>query len=435
MKGAMNMAKIGIIGGSGLDNPDILQNAEELLIQTPYGNCTMLKRGKIASVEVLLLARHGINHEIPPTQVNYRANIDALKRAGCTHILATTACGSLREEIERGDLVLIDQFIDFTRHRKITFHEEFLPHKMVHTPMAEPFSRPLREELMKSCQDLGIKHHKKGTVITIEGPRFSTKAESHMFRQWGADIINMSIAPEAILANEAGLPYAAIAMSTDYDCWKEDEAPVTWEGVIEIFKENVEKVTKLLLHVIPKIEKGSRDTDTIKSKIRTVPHWPKEGVMFRDITTLLKDSEAYNHMIDLLYDRYRNEHIEAVAGIESRGFIMGSALAHELKCGFVPIRKPGKLPAEKVSEEYDLEYGKDRIEIHKDAVNKNAKVLLVDDLIATGGTALAACNLLRKLGADVVECCFVVDLPDLGGKKRLEQAGFKVFNLVEFEGD
>jgi 5'-methylthioadenosine phosphorylase len=429
------MVKIGIIGGSGLDNPDILQSPEELLMQTPFGSCITLKKGKIAGVEVLLLARHGIHHEIPPTQINSRANIDALQRAGCTHILATTACGSLKEEIGRGDLVIIDQFIDFTRHRKITFHEEFLPHKMVHTPMAEPFSRPLREVLTKSCEELKIKHHKKGTVITIEGPRFSTRAESHMFRMWGADIINMSIAPEAILANEAGIPYAAIAMSTDYDCWKEDEEPVTWEGVLEIFRQNVEKVTKLLIHVIPKIAGEAKASDILKSKIRTVPHWPKKGVMFRDITTLLKDPEGYNHMIELLYRRYKEIPIDAVAGIESRGFIMGSTLAHRLKCGFVTIRKPGKLPAETVSEEYDLEYGKDRIEIHKDAVQKGAKVLLVDDLIATGGTALAACNLLKKLGGDVVECCFVVDLPDLGGKKRLEAAGFKVFNLVEFEGE
>ncbi len=435
MKGAMDMTKIGIIGGSGLDNPDILKNPETHFIQTPYGTCTTVKTGELAGVDVVLLARHGLNHEVPPSQINNRANIDALKRAGCTHIIATTACGSLREEIGRGDLVIIDQFIDFTRHRKITFHEEFLPHRMIHTPMAEPFSKQLRELINTSCDELKIRHHKKGTVITIEGPRFSTKAESHMFRLWGADIINMSIAPEAILANEAGIPYAAIAMSTDYDCWKEDEEPVTWEAVLEIFKQNVEKVTRLLTHVLGRIGRETVDSDSLKSKIRTVPDWPKAGVMFRDITTLLKDPEGYNRMIEILWCRYRNVKIDAVAGIESRGFIMGSTLAHRLNCGFIPLRKPGKLPAEKVSEEYELEYGKDRIEIHKDAVTAGARVLLVDDLIATGGTALAACNLLRKIGAEIVECCFIIDLPDLGGKKKLESAGFKVFNIMDFEGD
>ena len=173
----------------------------------------------------------------------------------------------------------------------------------------------------------------------------------------------------------------------------------------------------------------------IKSKIRTVPHWPKQGVMFRDITTLLKDKEGYNRMIELLTRRYKKMKIDFVAGIESRGFITGSVLAHKLGVGFIPIRKSGKLPAETVSEEYELEYGKDKIEIHKDAIYEGNKILLVDDLIATGGTALAACKLIKKLGGEIVECSFIVDLPDLGGKKRLEKEGYKVFNIVEFEGN
>ncbi len=213
-----------------------------------------MKIGRIRGVDVVLLARHGREHTIPPTQVNFRANIHALKQQGCTHILATTAVGSLKEEIERGDLVIVDQFIDFTRHRTITFHDSFEPHKPQHSPMAEPFSEELRRLLIESCKKLSLKHREKGTVVTIEGPRFSTKAESHMFRSWGADIINMSIAPEASLANEAGIPYAAIAMSTDYDCWKEDEEPVTWEAVLEIFRQNVDKVTKLLMAVIPEVK-------------------------------------------------------------------------------------------------------------------------------------------------------------------------------------
>ena len=248
------MVKIGIIGGSGLDNPDILKDAKDIEINTPYGKpSSALKTGKISGVDVVLLARHGRQHTIPPSYVNNKANIAALKEAGCTHIIATTAVGSLRQEIGRGDLVIVDQFIDFTRRREVSFFNEFEPHKPMHTPMAEPFSGKLRELLIKTCEELGLKYHKKGTVVTIEGSRFSTKAESRMFRMWGADIINMSIAPEAIFANEAGIPYAAIAMSTDYDCWKEDEAPVTWEAVLKIFSENVEKVTKLLTAVIPKI--------------------------------------------------------------------------------------------------------------------------------------------------------------------------------------
>ncbi len=175
--------------------------------------------------------------------------------------------------------------------------------------------------------------------------------------------------------------------------------------------------------------------ESIKSKIRTVPNWPKEGIMFRDITTLLKDKEGFNFMIDKLVERYKNMDIDVVAGIESRGFILGSVLAHRLNLGFVPIRKKGKLPAETVSEEYELEYGKDVIEIHKDAISEGQNVLLMDDLIATGGTSLAACNLIKKLGGNVVECSLIVDLPTLKGRKKVEDAGYKVFNLVEFEGE
>ncbi|MFX1455580.1 MAG: S-methyl-5'-thioadenosine phosphorylase [Promethearchaeota archaeon] len=248
------MVKIGIIGGSGLDNPEILKDARDLDVDTPYGKpSSSLKEGKINDVDVVLLARHGREHTIPPTQINYRANIQALKDQGCTHILATTACGSLREEIDRGDLVILDQFIDFTRLRKITFFEEFAPGDMKHTPMADPYSTELRQILIETAKELNLKHHEKGTVVTIEGPRFSTRAESNMFRIWGADVINMSIAPETALANEAGIPYAAIAMSTDYDCWKEDEAPVTWEEILEIFSKNVNNVIALITSSLAKI--------------------------------------------------------------------------------------------------------------------------------------------------------------------------------------
>jgi 5'-methylthioadenosine phosphorylase len=249
------MVKIGIIGGSGLDNPDILKEAKDIQVDTAYGKpSSPLKVGKIHDTDVILLARHGRSHTIPPTQVNYRANIQALKDQGCTHILATTACGSLREEIGRGDLVILDQFIDFTRLRKVSFFEEFLPGEAKHTAMAYPYSEGLRNILIETAKELNLRYHEKGTVITIEGPRFSSRAESEMFRIWGADVINMSIAPETILANEADVPFAAVAMSTDYDCWKDDEAPVTWNEILEIFSRNVNNVIALLTNAIKKIK-------------------------------------------------------------------------------------------------------------------------------------------------------------------------------------
>jgi len=173
----------------------------------------------------------------------------------------------------------------------------------------------------------------------------------------------------------------------------------------------------------------------IKSRIRTVPHFPKPGIQFRDITTLLKDPIGFRITIDELVRRYRDAGIDKIAGIESRGFIIGAPLACALGLGFVPIRKKGKLPAETIGHDYELEYGSDRIEIHTDAISPGERILLVDDLIATGGTALAAAALIEKMGGQIVECCFVIDLPDVGGHRRLTDKGLKVFALCEFEGD
>ncbi|HEX4884285.1 MAG TPA: adenine phosphoribosyltransferase [Casimicrobiaceae bacterium] len=173
----------------------------------------------------------------------------------------------------------------------------------------------------------------------------------------------------------------------------------------------------------------------IKSRIRTIPHYPKQGVMFRDITTLLKDPVGFRIAIDELAERYRDKHISKVAGIESRGFMIGAPLAYLLGAGFVPIRKKGKLPAQTIGQDYDLEYGSDRVEMHVDAIAPGERVLLVDDLIATGGTAEAGAALLEEAGAVVVECCFLVDLPDVGGRARLEAKGYAVHASCAFEGD
>ncbi|OFZ87545.1 MAG: adenine phosphoribosyltransferase [Betaproteobacteria bacterium RBG_16_66_20] len=173
----------------------------------------------------------------------------------------------------------------------------------------------------------------------------------------------------------------------------------------------------------------------IKSRIRTIPHYPKQGIMFRDITTLLKDPVGLRLTIDEIVKRYKRHKVSKVAGIESRGFIIGAPVAYLLGVGFIPIRKKGKLPGETIGHDYELEYGADRIEIHTDAIAKGERILLVDDLIATGGTAEAAATLIRKMGGEIIECCFVVDLPDIGGRERLEKLGLKVFTLCGFEGE
>ena len=424
------MVKIGIIGGSGLDDPELIIDYEEKEIETPYGKpSSKISCGKINGVEVCILARHGKNHEIPPSLVNYQANVYVLKMLGCDYILATSAVGSLRDEIKPGNLVFPNQFIDFTHQRKMTFFDKI--GEVNHSSMAEPFDKKIRNILLDICNQLNFECNTDKTLITIEGPRFSSKAESHMFRQLGADIINMSSCPEVILANELKIPYQTIAMSTDYDCWKDGEEGVSWEMILKRMGENSNKVKQLLLIAVPLIADSNKEF--IKSKIRTISNFPRQGIMFRDITTLLNDVEGMNKVIEIFYNKYKSQKIDIVAGIESRGFIIGSILAYKLGVGFVPIRKKGKLPYEVVREEYVLEYGIDCIEVHRDAIGFGQRVLIIDDLLATGGTALAACNLVKKLGGEVLECGFVVELDDLNGRKKLRDRGYNVFSVVNYE--
>jgi adenine phosphoribosyltransferase len=173
---------------------------------------------------------------------------------------------------------------------------------------------------------------------------------------------------------------------------------------------------------------------TLRSLIRTIPDYPRPGIQFRDVTTLLRDATGLRDAVDGIANRHRDDGIDAVVGIEARGFIFGTAVAYSLGCGFVPIRKSGKLPGETISRSFDLEYGSDRVEIHVDAIEPGCRILLVDDLIATGGTAEAAVALLHEVGVEVVECAFVVALPDLGGIARLERMGCKSSWLCEFLG-
>ena len=172
----------------------------------------------------------------------------------------------------------------------------------------------------------------------------------------------------------------------------------------------------------------------IAKLIRTIPNYPKEGIMFRDITTLLKDPKGLKTTIDLLATKYNGAPIDYIAGIEARGFILGAALSYALGLGFIPVRKKGKLPGKTITQSYDLEYGSDTIEIHEDAIHAGANILLIDDLIATGGTAIGAITLIEKVGGVIFETAFVVDLPELGGAKKIQGLGHKVFSLCEFSG-
>jgi len=246
--------KVGIIGGSGLEDPAFIDNYSSTKVSTPYGEpSSELILGRISDIPVVIISRHGKGHAITPSNVNYRGNLWSLKDQGCTHVLATTACGSLREDIKRGDFVLPDQFIDRTIKRVSTFYDES---NVQHVPMGSPFCEKTRSVLQNQAQKLELRYHLGGTIVTIEGPRFSTKAESMLFRSWGCDVINMSTVPEVVLARELGMCYQSIAMSTDYDCWHESEEEVSMEMIFAVMAENAENVKKLLMNTIPSLSIG-----------------------------------------------------------------------------------------------------------------------------------------------------------------------------------
>ncbi|PIN70648.1 S-methyl-5'-thioadenosine phosphorylase [Candidatus Woesearchaeota archaeon CG11_big_fil_rev_8_21_14_0_20_43_8] len=245
------MVKIGIIGGTGVYDPHLVEDEKKNKVHTPYGSTSdFVMTGKFKGVDIVVIPRHGNGHIMNPSNVNYRANVWAMKELGVTHIIAPSAVGSLKEEYKPGDLVMTDQFIDRTTKRDQSFYEG---NQVCHIGMAEPMCAALRGLLNDTAKKLGLRHHEKGTVVVIEGPRFSSRAESNLYRSWNADIISMTLVPEAVLAREAGICYASVGMVTDYDCWKEEE--VTSDMVVQTMKANAENVKKLLQAVIPLIKK------------------------------------------------------------------------------------------------------------------------------------------------------------------------------------
>ncbi|MEW6295758.1 MAG: S-methyl-5'-thioadenosine phosphorylase [Candidatus Diapherotrites archaeon] len=257
---------IGLIGGSGFYDTAMLKKTEQKKVHTPFGATSdLVTTGEFEEKKIAFIPRHGAKHSINPSQVNYRANIQAMKELGVQRIIAANAVGSLKEEMKPGELVIVDQFIDLTKGRKNTFYEGT---QVCHISTAEPFCKELRKILIESAQKLSLPFHEKGTCIVIEGPRFSTKAESILFKSWGADIINMTLCPEAVLAREAEICYAAIAMVTDYDCWKDSHA--TGAEVVKIMKENVHKMQMLVKEAIPLIpeQRKCECKDALKSAIQ-----------------------------------------------------------------------------------------------------------------------------------------------------------------------
>lgn len=255
----MQKVRIGIIGGSGVDDMEDLKVLDEVSIKTPFGlPSDKILIGKIGEGDpIAFLPRHGKGHTYLPTEVNSKANIWALKYLGVEHIISVSAVGSLKEEIHRGDIIIPDQIIDRTKSRANTFFGDGL---VGHVQFADPFCEELRILLIKEVEQLGYALHKKGTYICMEGPLFSTRAESHLYRSWGADLIGMTALPEAKLAREAEICYATIALSTDYDSWRESEEEVSVEMVVQCMHENIKKAKQIIKQVISKIPKDIKCT-------------------------------------------------------------------------------------------------------------------------------------------------------------------------------
>jgi 5'-methylthioadenosine phosphorylase len=246
-------AEIGIIGGTGLYDPNLLKNAEETTIHTPYGAPSdSITIGKLHGRLVAFLPRHAKKHTIRPTDINARANIFAMKNLGVKRILAPSTVGSLKEEYKPGDIVFVDQFIDRTTRREQSFYTS-AEKKVCHISVAEPMCPELRQTLITVAHDIQVSSHKTGTYVCIEGPRFSTKAESKMFRMWGADVVGMTVVPECILAREAEICYASISTVTDYDVWKDH--PVCVDDVMVTMRANIENVKRVIAETVARLPK------------------------------------------------------------------------------------------------------------------------------------------------------------------------------------
>lgn len=245
-------AEIAIIGGTGVYDPEILEDLNEVKIYTPYGSTSdLVTLGAFGGRNIAFLPRHGRGHRIPPHAINYRANIWALKTLGVEQIIASNAVGSLREDYKPGEFVVPEQFIDRTRKRKDTFYEGG---RLCHISAADPICPELHDFLVNYIRKTGLQVHPGGTYVCIEGPRFSTRAESRLFRQWGADIIGMTLYPECILAREAEICYATIAMVTDYDVWA--EKPVSSDDVVKTMNQNSARFKKIIMGIIPELPKS-----------------------------------------------------------------------------------------------------------------------------------------------------------------------------------
>ena len=281
--------KVGIIGGSGLYNLKELDKVNNIQIDTPFGKPSSdFLTGEVHDIPVVFIPRHGIGHVLLPTEIPFRANIWGLKKLGVTHLISVGAVGSLKEEIIPGHIVFPDQFIDLTRHRTSTFFGNGI---VAHVQFGEPVCNKLSEKLFQSAQTVGASIHPRGTYICMEGPAFSSRAESLLYRSWGADVIGMTNAQEAKLAREAEMSFASIALATDYDCWHVSESEVNVDDIIKVMHENVETARRIIV-------------ETMRNLTPDFPNSQQEALKFAMLTEKSKIPQKTRNDLDLFISRY-----------------------------------------------------------------------------------------------------------------------------------
>ena len=283
--------KAGIIGGSGLSNLKELEKVDQVQLDTPFGEPSSdFLTGEVHGIQAVFLPRHGVGHVLLPTEIPFRANIWGMKKLGVTHLISVGAVGSLKEEIQPGHMVFPDQFIDLTRHRTSTFFGNGV---VAHVQFGDPVCPELSEKLVEAANTVGATTHVGGTYICMEGPAFSSRAESLLYRKWGADVIGMTNAQEAKLAREAEMAFASIALATDYDCWHVSEAEVNVEDIIKVMHDNVETARRILV-------------ETLRNLSPDFPNSQQDALKFALITDKSKIPQKTRSDLDLFLGRYLN---------------------------------------------------------------------------------------------------------------------------------
>ena len=345
------------------------------------------------------------------------------------YLLFTGVAGALEPNLKIEDIVIGEEYIQHDVDAQgLGFAAGEIPY-MDKTIFQGSLKLLLNAE--ESAKTLQMKAY-KGRILSGDQFINDTEKQQALHKLFKGACVDMESAAVAHVCYLSNTPYLGLRCISDN---ADHQAHINFEAFTKVASKKLSKLVLAIIEQETLVSTSAEQLEAVKKSVRTIPDWPKKGIQFRDITTLLNDPTMFSKVIDFLCERCNGREVEAIAGIEARGFIIGAAIAKQLGKPFIMIRKKGKLPGEVITQTYDLEYGTDTIEISKDIVTSGQHIVLVDDLLATGGTALAAATLLEKVGGKVDSCLFVIDLPALGGKTLLEKKGYDTYTLIDFEGE